>query len=202
MAYLNMARIAGEKGDLSEKQKYYSKLKELLRDGPISILVGMFSLGMGLAESIRGNYRAAQGLLEDALNVFRAARSTYFQLVVSSELGHVARHAGDIDQARRTYPETIRGWRDLGNRSAIAHQLECFAFIALAQEDPQHAIKLLGSAEALRDKIGAQMTDYEQIEYDEEVARLRLLLNGSDFTALWAEGRTLTMEQAIEVALS
>ncbi len=122
--------------------------------------------------------------------------------MMTSELGHIARHTGDMKEARRTYQETIKGWQDWGNRSAIANQLECFAFIAIAEEEPQRAIKLLGAAEALREKISSPMTDYEQIEYDKEVAQLRSLLTESDFNPLWAEGRALTMEPAIEFALN
>jgi hypothetical protein len=62
--------------------------------------------------------------------------------------------------------------------------------------------RLFGAAEAVRDKIGAQMTDYEQVEYEKQIAQLRPLLKESDFNSLWAEGRTLTVDQAIESALN
>jgi len=60
----------------------------------------------------------------------------------------------------------------------------------------------IGAAEALREKIHSPMTDYERVEYDKEVAQLRSLLHELDFNTLWAEGRALTMEQAIEFALN
>jgi len=136
------------------------------------------------------------------LTSFVGRENRNFQTVMTSELGHIARHTGDMKEARRIYQETIRGWQDLGNRSAIAHQLECFAFIAVAEEEPERAIKLFGAAEALREKINSPMTDYERVEYDKEVAQLRSLLHELDFNTLWAEGRALTMEQAIEFALN
>jgi predicted ATPase/class 3 adenylate cyclase len=202
MAYLNMARVAARNGDLSKKQEYLGKLKEHLHDMPVSLLVGMFFMGMGMDERILGNYGTAKRHLEDSLKVFRLVRNKNFQNVVTSELGHIARQTGDMDQARKIYRETIRGWQDLGNRGAIAHQLECFAFIAMAEEVPERAIKLFSAAQALRTKVAAQMTDHEQIEYDTAVAQLRSLLKGADFDSLRAEGRALTTEQAIELALS
>jgi len=202
MAYQSMARIASSKGDLSEKQKYFGKLMELAQDAPSSLQTGMFFLGMGMEESIHGNYETAKHIFEDGLNIFRRLRNKNFQMVMTSELGHIARHTGDMKEARGIYQETIKGWQDLGNRSSIAHQLECFAFIAVAEEEPERAIKLFGAAEALREKINSPMTGYERVEYDKEVAQLRSLLNESDFNSLWAEGRALTMEQAIEFALN
>jgi hypothetical protein len=118
-----------------------------------------------------------------------------------SEIGHVERHTGNLTKARLIYQETIKGWQELGNRSAIAHQLECFGFLAIADEEPQRAIKLFGAAEALREKIQSPMVDYERVEYDQSVAQLRTMLAETEFNDLWAEGRAMTMEQAIQLAL-
>jgi tetratricopeptide (TPR) repeat protein len=202
MAYQSMARIASSRGDLSEKQKYFGKLKELTQEAPLSLQAAMSFVGIGLDESVHGNYGTAKQIFEDGLNIFRRLRNKNFQMIMTSELGHIARHTGDMTQAGNIYRETIKGWQDLGNRSALAHQLECFAFIAIAEEEPERAIKLFGAAEALREKINSPMTDYERVEYVKEVAQLRSLLNKSDFTSLWAEGRVLTMEQAIAYALA
>jgi tetratricopeptide (TPR) repeat protein len=201
MAYLNMARVAAGKGDQSEKKKHFGKLKELIRDVPVSFQVGMFFLGMGMDESAHGDYETAKQLFEDALNIFRRLRNRHFQMVITSELGHIARYTGDLHQARTIYAETIKGWQDLGNRSAIAHQLECFAFIAIAGEEPQCAIKLFGAAEVMREKINSPMIDHERVEYDKGVTQLRSLFHESDFNFLWAEGRAMTVEQMMQFAL-
>jgi hypothetical protein len=46
------------------------------------------------------------------------------------------------------------------------------------------------------------MTDFERIEYDQMISHVRSLLNKSVSNSLWAEGRAMTTEQAIELALS
>jgi hypothetical protein len=45
------------------------------------------------------------------------------------------------------------------------------------------------------------MTPPEQVEYDQAVANLRDMLPATEFAALWAEGRALTMGQAVQLAL-
>ena len=45
------------------------------------------------------------------------------------------------------------------------------------------------------------MTDYEQVEYNEAIARLHTMLTPAQFNSLWAEGRSMTLEQAIQFAL-
>ncbi|HXQ37996.1 MAG TPA: tetratricopeptide repeat protein, partial [Anaerolineales bacterium] len=201
IAYMNMARVAANKGDESEKERYFGKLRETVREMPKSFQISMFLLGIGLDERIRGNYNAARKIFEDGLEIFRRLHSRNFILVMRSELGHVERQTGNLTQARSIYQETIKGWQELGNRSAVAHELECFGFIAIVKEEPQRAVKLFGAAEALRERIQAPMADYERVEYDQAVARLRSMLTEAEFNALWADVGSMTMEQAIEFAL-
>jgi len=202
MAYQNLAWIASRRGGFIEKEKYIAKIRELLRDIPFSFQAGLFYLGMGMVESVQGNYDTAKQLFEDGLKIFRRLQNKYFQTALTSELGHIARHSGDIGHAKKIYHETLREWKDLGNRAAIAHQLECFAFLAINDEEPQRAIRLFGAAEALRERSQATMTEPERIEFGNAVAQLRSLLTESEFNALWAEGRSMTMEQAIQLALN
>jgi hypothetical protein len=99
------------------------------------------------------------------------------------------------------YSKTLPGWQELGHRAALAHELECFAFIAVAQAQPQRAARLLGRAEALRESIDSPMRASEHAEYDQNVSALRAQMDDSAFAAAWAEGRAMMMEQAIALAL-
>jgi predicted ATPase len=202
MANMMMARIAAEKGDEREKEMYFGKLREGMRESPGSYQAGMFHLGMGMDESRHGNYEAARKIFEDGEKIFKNIGSSSFQLVMRSEIGHIERYTGNLTQARLIYQNTIKGWQEIGNRSAIAHQLECFGFLAIHDEEPQRAIKLLSAAETLRERINSPRTDYEQVEYDQSIAQLRAMLPEAEFNRLWAEGRAMTMEQAIQLALS
>ncbi|MDQ3006512.1 MAG: AAA family ATPase, partial [Chloroflexota bacterium] len=202
MAYMNMARLAAEKGDESEKEMYFEKLRERIRELPGSFQAGMFFLGMGMDEKVRGNHANAKKHFEDGLIIFKGLSNLNFQLSMRSEIGHVERNAGNLHQARSIYRETIKNWQELGNRGAIANQLECFAFLAIADEEPQRAVKLFSAAEALRDEAQSPMTDYERIEYDQSMAQLRYMLAEADFDSLWADGRSMTMEQAVQLSLS
>ena len=99
------------------------------------------------------------------------------------------------------YRETILEWQRLGHRAAVANQLECFAFIAKVNEQPERAIKLLGAAEALRERIQIDMSPMERVEYEREVNDLKANMDRKLFTALWAEGKSMTMGAAIAVAM-
>jgi len=201
LAYQNMARIAISQGDQEEKQKYLKKLNGLRREAPVSIQTGLFLMGLGRSEVEQGNYDDARKLFDDALDIFVQLRIKIYQMAAKSQLGHIARYTGDLVRAKSIYRETILGWQDIGNRGAVAHELESFASIAITIKNPQYALKLLGAAEALRERSGSPMTDFERIEYDRDVAHVRSLLENDEADRLWTEGRSMTMSEAIDLAM-
>ena len=74
--------------------------------------------------------------------------------------------------------------------------------IAIAEEEPQRAAKLFGAAEAIREVTGHKRTDEEEAEEAQFTSRLHTMLPEAEFNALWAEGKSMTMEQAIQFALN
>lgn len=118
-----------------------------------------------------------------------------------SELAHILREHGVLDEAFQTYLGLLPKWKELGHRSAVAHELECIAFILRRKEKPAHAATLLGAAEALREEIDSVMTHIEQIEYKEEISSLQAGMDEREFNQMWEKGRSMKMEDAIEFAL-
>jgi len=118
-----------------------------------------------------------------------------------SAMGHVARKMGNYKEALTLYRETLPDWQNMGHRGAVAHQLECFAFIAKAQEQGERAVKLMSAAEALREVSSSARTPQEQIEYERELAGLRAGMDEKTFDLLWAEGHSMNMDEAVDFAL-
>jgi hypothetical protein len=68
--------------------------------------------------------------------------------------------------------------------------------------DSLRAARIWGAAERLREEIGSPLHSQDQRDHDGSVAAARAAL-GDDtaFDRAWQEGRTLTLEQAIGLAL-
>jgi hypothetical protein len=122
--------------------------------------------------------------------------------MIRSWLAHMKRYEGHYQEAAAGYRKTILTWQKVGHRGAVAHQLESFGFVAEASAQDQRAARLFGAAEALREKIAMPMDPQERVEYDEQVAALQGRMLQEVFTSAWAEGRVMTMEQAISYAIS
>jgi DNA-binding NarL/FixJ family response regulator len=71
------------------------------------------------------------------------------------------------------------------------------AVVVATQGEPAWAARLWGAAEGLRDVIGAPLPPVYHADYDRSVAAIRSSLGEKSFAAAWAEGRTMTPEQAL-----
>ncbi|HSH82057.1 MAG TPA: tetratricopeptide repeat protein [Herpetosiphonaceae bacterium] len=161
--------------------------------------MALFSFSMVAERS--GDIDAARARLSECAVLFRQMRDRHFINVTQSELGHIERRLGNYAEAVKLYHETIAGWLELGNRSALAHELESLAIIAAAQDRRRRAARLFGAAEALRETIGSSMTALERSEYVKAITRARAQMDESGWSAAWAEGRALPLDQAVAFAL-
>jgi len=157
----------------------------------------------------RGRIHGFGGQIDEARRAFLEASTRFaeiddrrFQLVARSDLAHALRRAGNEAEAETEYRATLHEWQHLGNRGAVANQLENIGFLARARGDASRAARLLGAAEALRAVAGTAMLSIERVEYDAELARLRAALAPATLAEAWADGRALTIDEAVALALS
>jgi predicted ATPase/class 3 adenylate cyclase len=188
--------------DFAKAHTFREKASELLREHGNRYSYGLTVLGFGELLVRQGQFQKAREELNSAMQTMQEIGSTRHIANIKSVLAHILRREGNYIEAIPAYQETIKEWQKMGHRSAVAHQLECLAFIAKAMEQPDQAARLLGAAEALRQKIEIDMTPSEREEYEKEVADLKANMDGKEFASLWAEGRSLSMEQAIQFALA
>jgi DNA-binding NarL/FixJ family response regulator len=69
--------------------------------------------------------------------------------------------------------------------------------VVAAQGEPRWGTRLWGVAESLRNALGTPLPPVERASYEHAVATARTQLGEKAFAAAWAEGRTLTPEQAL-----
>jgi hypothetical protein len=121
-------------------------------------------------------------------------------LLNKCNLAHLERQFGNHQQALQQYRETIVGFHEVGQLGAVAHQLECFGFLAMEDDQNERALRLFAAADTLREKVGSPMTSEEQSYFDEQIKTLRQRLDTVQLDRIWTDGRGLMMEQALAFA--
>lgn len=197
-----LAQVAAmKKGDFTAAKTFEQEALALVGESGNQWMSIMMLFGTGRGAMFRGDYDIARERFLKCLPIFIEMGDVHRANMVHSELAHMDRYEGKYEKAEDEYRKTIRVWQKLGHRAAVAHQLESFAFIAKVREKMDRAVRLLGAAEILRERINIPMSPPERVEYEREMADLRTNMDGALFKSIWVEGRTMSMEQAVEFAL-
>ena len=188
-------------GDFVKAFATREKAEAMTRDHGSRWSYGITLYRSGNMHIAQNQFELAREKLSLAMEAMQKIGSTRTIAMIKSELAHALRYEGNYPQAVLAYQETIKEWQRMGHRAAVAHQLECLAFLLKALEQTEKAIKLLGAAESLRQRIEIDMTPLEREEYEKEVADLKANMDEKEFASLWADGRSMTMDDAIELAM-
>jgi tetratricopeptide (TPR) repeat protein len=156
---------------------------------------------LGLAAFSQGDYASARSLYEQSLEIFRASQNQWGIAYALGCLGNSVICQGDAITARSLYTESLVILSAIGNKRGLAYSLEAFAHLAATKLQRERAVRLWGAAERLREEIGSPLPPNERDGFDREADQSRTALSEQAFAAAWAEGRAMTMEQAIAYVL-
>ncbi len=113
----------------------------------------------------------------------------------------VALSSGAYAQADAQLRESLALFWGLGDKRNSAECLEGLAQVAATQGKGEVAARLLGNAETLREAAGAPVPPYDRERYAATVSAVRAQLDSATFPTAWAEGRAMSLEQAVAYAL-
>ncbi|MCL6650503.1 MAG: tetratricopeptide repeat protein, partial [Chloroflexi bacterium] len=163
---------------------------------------------LGQLAGNHGETALARSLLEESLTHFRELNERLSIGMALIRLGRIAAQEASYGEARALLSEWAsdvpllqarsRGWHRLTTTEA----LEAFADLAAREGSAARAARLSGAAEAIRESVGSPLPPGERPLYEAHLDALRAALGKRAFAAAWAEGRSLTLEQAIEYALA
>jgi tetratricopeptide (TPR) repeat protein len=160
---------------------------------------------LGLVEGIEKDFVLAREYHEQSLPLLRAMGDQWSTARALAGLGRAAWFEGDITAARAYYQENLAILRDLGSQWELIYTFEGFAWLALHQDNPQRAARLMGAGEALREATGHVLFPVARPCYEECLAKTRHALaekyDQSTVAAVWRAGRALSREEAIAEAL-
>jgi predicted ATPase/serine/threonine protein kinase/DNA-binding CsgD family transcriptional regulator len=162
---------------------------------------------MGLAACLRlsgqlalsqGNVTEARSLAEEALALYRETGHRQGISLSLCLLARVEANEGNYPAARSLYEQSLsKASSGIDDMGLVATCLEGLAVVVAAQGELFWAARLWGAAEAHREDIGAPLPPVDQASYESNVAAAHAQLSEKAFTAAWAEGRTMTPEQAL-----
>lgn len=196
-----LGTVALSQGDYAAAHRLFEESLAIFRELGNIDGVAWALYRLGRVARRQGDYAAARPLHEEAVAFFRAHGNKVGIGRALMSLGDMERLQNAYDRARALCAEAMLLLRD-ADKPSVADCLEKFASLARSKSRPERAARLFGATEALRDAIGYRLPPADRLEYDRDVLAVRTGLGAKAFTEAWSEGRTMTLEQAIEYALS
>ncbi len=164
-----------------------------------------FALSLiGLLVLVRGEQDIARSHLEEALRLHTKLQHPFGIALGIYDLAGLSMVQGDYASARTSYEACLRQASAIGDKDLLASCLEGLAATVVAQgveagtvAESWWAAQLWGAAAQVREAIGAPMLPVHRPAYEQARASAQKQLGDQLFAATWAQGRSMTPEQAL-----
>jgi predicted ATPase len=185
--------LAFGQGDLELARSLYDECLVIRREiGDKSGVAWLFNI-MGEVARYEGLYERARALYKESLRLHREVANKGGVTASISNMGYVAMSQGDHQLAKTLFEESLS--QNLGNKGLNAL---CLIGLAGVAQQAERAARLLGAAEPFRDRSSSLA---DRADHDRIVASVRAQLDETTFAVAWEVGRSMTLNQAIALAL-
>jgi predicted ATPase/class 3 adenylate cyclase/DNA-binding CsgD family transcriptional regulator len=186
-------------GDLAQAYERLEESRAVSSEVGYKRNIGLSIFYLGLVAFQQGDVAAARLLLEESLVLFkevgergRIAEAFFVQ-------GFISISQGDYAAARAVLEESLNISKKLDYKWDTVACLEGLAAVVALQGEPVRAVWFMSAAQVLRETIGTPLPSLFQAPHELTIASVRTQLGEQAFDAAWAEGRTMTPEQALAV---
>jgi len=116
--------------------------------------------------------------------------------------GELHRLDGALEPALEAFREGLALAREIDAKEAIQSTMDGVARVYASQAKVREAARLLGAAEALRDRFQFPLAPAYVPRHEAAVALVRARLGDERLAAEWARGRALALDDAIASAMT
>jgi predicted ATPase/DNA-binding SARP family transcriptional activator len=189
---------------------YRERVQAFIREGEALIEGGLeahprayLSIILASATLWQGDLDLAASRIEEAIAMCRELGNLRDVAMALFNLGGIHLRRGDTARAAKVFEEGARISGQLGDMLGSAYYIWIYGGVNARLGRPVQAARLWGAAEALREQMGMSFSRYDLAEsgYEGDLAAVRSTLDEASFDDAWAEGRSMSPEQAIEYAL-
>ncbi len=190
-----------QQGDLERATQLLEEALTMFRETGDQALIASVLTHLGFTFLFQGDLERATVTSEEAAAMLREQKHTSYLADALNNLGWVALLRGDSERARALYAESMQAQREIGAKLTAPENLLGLACVAAARREAERAARLFGASEALPEAMGAPLEPGERAPQEPYLAAARSKLDEPSWQEAWAEGRAITLEEAISYAL-
>ena len=190
------------RGDLTAAEALYEEAIGLTQTATSLAAVSEMHAGLGQVKRERGDLAGSTVCYQRAIWISRDADAGWSLAVAKYGCGATAYARGDHASAADLFAQSLRYWAEIHDPRSTAACVEGLAWVACGQNAPSRAARLLGAADAMRERVQAPLPCRAWAAYGGLVKAVRSALGEQAFASAWLAGRALGAEEAIDEALA
>ena len=196
----NLGNLALFREDFDRARELYDEGARLAKKLGSTFNAATTAHDLGLIELALGDVGAAIERCEEALALARLGGTPQLVAACLRSLASAIVIRGELDRAQELVEESLSIVRRLNEPRAVAECLETAAGIAAAAGEGARAAALFGAADAVLESVATTRLPERQpwVDVYQEAARLKL--GPGTFEQEYARGRSLPLDEAIELA--
>ena len=216
---LDMARQGGDPmdlrnaltvvGQLAMCEGRYTDAMEPLRESldicrrlGVSWQLGTSHLNLGNALLHSGHVAEAERIYRDGLKVYMELGDATFAARITNAIAHAALAEDDVDRADKLVRDALTGFARQHERIGVGEALDTLAAVAAARGDSERAARLDGASEGIHETIASRPAPFERAISGRFIKAAQTALGADRWQSAWDAGHDLTLEEAIDYALS
>jgi non-specific serine/threonine protein kinase len=196
-AFSQLGEIAGARGDLPRSRRWLEEGLAYSRHAGDEWMAAYARFYLGLLAIREGHPAVALASLAQSLGVWRSMGDDFMTAYPIAMLGFAALELNDLPEARSRFEEALAITQshryDWGN----AVLLQFFGALAVALKDPHRALLLLSAADAAFERNRSAPSPFFRPALEPWLKQAQKAVPPMDVAALRAEGRRMTVDQAI-----
>jgi predicted ATPase/DNA-binding SARP family transcriptional activator len=202
LSLVDLGVLASEEGDREKALRLLQEAERMFRDVGDERGLARGLNNLAHLALMNEDYERAAELSEEVLRLQQRVGDLHGTGIALLNRGEAALKLGSLQKSRAAFREALVAFRDLGDVHATTNALDCMAITALIDDNPVRAARLLAAAASLRERIGAVNASSDTMDVTTALSDARKRLSGTAFSAATAAGSTLTLEDAVNYALS
>ena len=198
---ISLARLTFWSGDFSSPAPWLEEALSISRQLGDQVNEAQTLSVYGNIAYWQGDYQRALAYYEETIMLNEKTGNQYLNLWTCVFMAYPVLRKGEIQQAREMFENSIRRTQKADLMIALIFGVEGLASLNVNQGQFERAAQLFAWADTMREKIGDHRPPIEQASVEKDLAIIHSKINDTEFTRLSAEGRSMTVEQAIALAL-
>ncbi len=199
--WMGLALCAQEEGQFGAAQRYWELMLEWAERARNDASVALALNSLGEMARYRADWEEAERFYERTLRLARALGNEYRIALALHNLGYVALYRGEPESAGKLFTDGLSLYEGRQYHKGVAECLAGLGRVEAAKGRLERAARLCGATEAILEGLGTRLDTLDRADFERTLGTLRGQL-GERLNTLRDEGRTMSMQKAVEYAVA